>query len=210
MVVSMLSVLMYFNMNTSLLVYLVNHRGVSLEQFGYILSLNAGMVVLMQLFFTRVTAKWKPVLTITLENLLYVVGFIMYGFVNTYFLYLLVMVIITIGEMIYAPKEQILVTIFAPEHMRGRYMAIRGFSWIILTTIGPFGADLIVDNVDPRILWYVAGFIGMLSTLGFTYLHFKAGKKFEEMSNGNSRNGRGEYVNQGLSVKPDKAVFTYD
>ena len=44
------------------------------------------MVVLMQLFFTRVTAKWKPVLTIALGNLLYVVGFTMYGFVNTYFL----------------------------------------------------------------------------------------------------------------------------
>ncbi|MCJ7520031.1 MAG: hypothetical protein MUO42_10245 [Anaerolineaceae bacterium] len=111
MVVSTLSVLMYFNMNSSLSVYLVNHRGVSPEQFGYILSLNAGMVVLMQLFFTRVTAKWKPVLTIALGNLLYVVGFIMYGFVNTYFLYLLVMVIITIGEMIYAPKEQSLVQV---------------------------------------------------------------------------------------------------
>ena len=206
----MLSVLMYFNMNSSLSVYLVNHRGVSPEQFGYILSLNAGMVVLMQLFFTRVTAKWKPVLTITLGNLLYVVGFIMYGFVNTYFLYLLVMVIITIGEMIYAPKEQILVTIFAPEHMRRRYMAIRGFSWIIPTAIGKLGADLIVDNVDPRILWYVVGFTGTLSTLGFTYLHFKVGKKFEEMSNRNTKNGRGKYVNKGLSVKPDKAVLTSD
>jgi MFS family permease len=50
MVVSMLSVLMYFNMNSSLSVYLVNHKGVTPEQFGYILSLNAGMVVLMQLF----------------------------------------------------------------------------------------------------------------------------------------------------------------
>ena len=55
MLVSMLSVLMYFNMNSSLSVFLVNHKGVTPEQFGYILSLNAGMVVLMQLFFTRIT-----------------------------------------------------------------------------------------------------------------------------------------------------------
>ena len=98
------------------------------------------------------------------------------------------MVIITVGEMIYAPKEQALVANFAPENMRGRYMAIRGFSWIIPTAIGPLGAELIMDNVDPRILWCVAGFIGMLSTLGFLYLHFKADKKLEEMAKGNLRN----------------------
>jgi MFS family permease len=210
MLVSMLSVLMYFNMNSSLSVFLVNHRGVTPEQFGYILSLNAGMVVLMQLFFTRITAKWKPMLAIALGNLLYVIGFTMYGFVNTYFMFLLAMVIITIGEMIYAPKEQTLVASFAPEHMRGRYMAIRGFSWIIPTAIGPLGAGLIMDNLDPRILWYVAGFIGMLSTLGFTWLHFKEGKKFEAISNKNLKNGEFE---EGLSLpimESNNAVQTVD
>ncbi len=194
MVVSLLSVLMYFNMNSSLSVYLVNHRGVTPEQFGYILSLNAAMVVLMQLFFTRITAKWKPMLAIALGNLLYVIGFTMYGFVHTYFLFLLAMVIITVGEMIYAPKEQTLVANFAPVHMRGRYMAIRGFSWIIPTAIGPLGAGLIMDNMDPSLLWYVAGFIGLLSTMGFTWLHFKAGKKFEGMANGVLKNGISEEV----------------
>jgi len=206
MLVSMLSVLMYFNMNSSLSVFLVNHRGVTPEQFGYILSLNAGMVVLLQLFFTRITAKWKPMLAIAFGNLLYVIGFTMYGFVNTYFMFLLAMVIITIGEMIYAPKEQALVARFAPEHMRGRYMAIRGFSWIIPTAIGPLGAGLIMDNMDPRILWYVAGFIGMLSTLGFTWLHFKVGKKFEAMSKGGSKNGGFNNSPSLPMVEPIKAV----
>ena len=210
MLVSMLSVLMYFNMNSSLSVFLVNHRNVTPEQFGYILSLNAGMVVLMQLFFTRITTKWKPMLAIALGNLLYVIGFTMYGFVNTYFMFLLAMVIITIGEMIYAPKEQTLVANFAPVHMRGRYMAIRGFSWIIPTAIGPLGAGLIMDNLDPRVLWYVAGFIGMLSTLGFTWLHFKAGKKFDEMCDGSTRNGK---IEEGLPVplvEPNKVVQIAD
>ncbi len=186
MLVSMLSVLMYFNMNSSLSVFLVNYRNITPEQFGYILSLNAGMVVLLQLFFTRITAKWKPMLAIAFGNLLYVIGFTMYGFVNTYFMFLLAMVIITIGEMIYAPKEQTLVANFAPVHMRGRYMAIRGFSWIIPTAIGPLGAGLIMDNLNPRMLWFIAGFIGMLSTLGFAWLHFKAGKKFEAICENNS------------------------
>lgn len=180
--VSILSTLMYFNMNSSLSVYLVNHRGLSSEQFGYILTLNAGMVVLLQMLFTRMTAGWKPMLAIAFGNVLYVIGFTMFGIVDSYEMYLLAMVIITIGEMIYAPKEQTLIANFAPEHMRGRYMAIRSFAWIIPVAIGPLGAGLIMDNFDPRILWYVAGFVGTLSVIGFITLHFKAGKVIKERS----------------------------
>ena len=178
--VSILSTLMYFNMNSSLSVYLVNHRGLTSEQFGYILSLNAGMVVLLQMFFTRLTARWKPMLAIAFGNVLYVIGFTMYGFVDSYVMCILAMVIITIGEMIYAPKEQTLVADFAPEHMRGRYMAISSFAWVIPVAIGPLGAGIIMDNMDPRVVWYAAGFIGSLAVLGFILLHVKAGSIIAE------------------------------
>ena len=75
--VSILSVMMSFNIKSSLSVYLVNYRGLTSEQFGYILSLNAGMVVLLQIFFTRLTAGWKPMLAIAFGNVLNVVGFTM-------------------------------------------------------------------------------------------------------------------------------------
>jgi MFS family permease len=177
--VSILSTLMYFNMNSSLSVYLVNHRGFTSAQFGYLLSMNAFMVVLLQMLFTRLTAKWKPMLAIAFGNVLYVIGFTMFGFITSFSMCVIAMVIITIGEMIYAPKEQAIVADFAPVHMRGRYMAIRSFAWIIPVAFGPLGAGLIMDNFDPRLLWYVAGFIGTLSVIGFLLLHFKAGALVE-------------------------------
>jgi MFS family permease len=158
---------------------MVNHRGFSSEQFGYILSLNAIMVVVLQISFSRLIAKWKPMVAIALGNVLYVIGFTMFGFVDTYAMFLVAMVIITIGEMIYAPMEQAIVADFAPEHMRGRYMAIRSFAWIIPVAVGPLGAGLIMDNLDPRILWYVAGFIGSLSVIGFLLLQARAGQVIE-------------------------------
>lgn len=177
--VSALSTLMYFNMNSTMSVYLVNHRGISPEQFGYILTLNAGMVVFLQVIFTRLTAKWRPLITIAIGNILYVVGFTMCGIFETYIMYIIAMVIITIGEMIYAPKEQTIVANIAPEHMRGRYMAIRNFSWILPISIGPLGAGLILDNLDPRYVWFAAGISGTLSVIGFLLLHIKANKRFE-------------------------------
>lgn len=190
-IVTLFEVLMYFQMNSSLSVYLVNFRGITPEQYGYILSLNAGMVVVLQIFFTRLVADWKPMLTVAFGNLLYVIGFSMYGYVQSYELFLLAMVIITIGEMIIAPITQALVANFAPQDMRGRYMAIHSFAWIIPVAIGPLGAGFIMDNFDPRLLWFAAGLSGTVAVCGFLILHFKAGKRFAEKQNGH-KNGKGK------------------
>jgi len=63
-------------------------------------------------------------------------------------------------------------------------MAVNSLAWMLPVSVGPLGAGLIMDNYDPRILWFVAGGIGLLDVAGFLLLHFKAGKKFEEKQNG--------------------------
>ena len=73
--------------------------------------------------------------------------------------------------MIVAPVGQALVAKFAPEAMRGRYMAVFGYSWGISFMIGPYLAGLVLDNYDPRFLWYAAGLIGTLAVMGFLGLH---------------------------------------
>jgi MFS family permease len=98
----------------------------------------------------------------------------MYGLVSGNAMFVLAMVIITFGEMIVSPVAQALVARFAPEDMRGRYMAIFGISWSIPFMIGPLLAGLILDNLNPNLLWYAAGFIGFLAVLGFLYLHRRA------------------------------------
>ena len=183
-VVNIMETLMYFQMNSTLGVFLVNFQGITTAQFGTILSINAAMVVLLQMFFTRLVADWKPLLTLALGNIFYVVGFSMFGYVSGYTMYILAIVIITIGEMIIAPVSQSIVASFAPETMRARYMALFSFAWIIPVAVGPLGAGYIMDHFDPRLLWFVAGFFGVLSTSGFFLLHKKAANKFEARANG--------------------------
>lgn len=168
---SILMALVYMNMNTTLGVYLRDTHGVPEAGYGWILSLNAAMVVLFQFPITRRIEKQPPLLMMALGSGLYAVGFAMYGFVSAYVMFLLAMVIITIGEMLVAPVSQALVAKFSPEDMRGRYMAIYGFSWGIPFAIGPYLAGMILDNYDPRWLWYAAGLIGLLAVAGFLALH---------------------------------------
>lgn len=167
----MLMTLVYINLNTTLGVYLRDVHSIPESGYGYIISLNAAMVVLFQFGITRRIEKLSPMLMMAFGTALYAIGFAMYGFVSTYILFMLAMVVITVGEMIVAPVGQALVAKFAPEEMRGRYMAIFGFSWGIPFAFGPYLAGQILDNYDPRFLWYAAGIIGALAVLGFLGLH---------------------------------------
>jgi MFS family permease len=166
-----LMTLVYMNMNTTLGVYLRDTHGVPEWGYGYIISLNAAMVVLFQFWITRRIEKRPPLLMMALGTALYAIGFGMYGFVSTYIFFMLAMVIITVGEMIVAPVGQALVARFAPEEMRGRYMAVFGYSWGISFMIGPYLAGVVLDNFDPRFLWYAAGIIGSLAVIGFLGLY---------------------------------------
>ncbi len=70
---------------------------------------------------------------------------------------------------------------FAPEDMRGRYMAMFGWSWQIPSIIAPIIAGLIMDNLNPTLLWTMSGVIAGFSTIGFYMLHLKTQKRFEEV-----------------------------
>jgi MFS family permease len=177
--VSAVSILVYMQMNTTLSVYLRDIHAVSTQQFGYILSLNAGMVVFFQFWLTRKISKYAPMLLMTIGTLFYLVGFSMYGFVSIYPLFLLAMVIITIGEMIVVPTSNALVARMAPADMRGRYMAVSGFSWIIPSAIGPLAAGLVMDNMDPRWVWYACGILASISATGFFVLYKKASSRLQ-------------------------------
>ena len=165
-----LMTLVYMQMNTTLSVYLRDTHGVPEQRFGYILSMNAAMVVLFQFAVTRWIANYRPLVVMAAGTLLYAIGFGMYGFVSAFALFLAAMVIITIGEMMTVPTSQALVTRLAPEDMRGRYMAVFGFTWVIPAAVGPLLAGLVMDNADPRWVWYAAGLLGLAATGAFALL----------------------------------------
>ena len=167
---STLMILVYFQLNSTLAVYLRDVHGVSARDFGYILSLNAAVVVLFQFAVTRWIAKYRPLRVMAAGTLLYAVGFAMYGLVSTFVLFLASMLIITMGEMMVSPTSQAVAAQLAPEDMRGRYMAVFGFSWGIPVAVGPLLAGLIMDHIGPRWVWYACGLLGLISAGWFVLL----------------------------------------
>jgi len=168
---SLLMLMVYSQTYNTLPVYLRNVHGFSAEAYGFMLTSSAILVVVFQFWVTRLSKKRPPFVMMAIGVALYAVGFGMFGFISAYPLFILAALIITFGEMLVVPTSQVLVANLAPPDMRGRYMAVYGLSAAIPYTLGPGLAGLILDNLNPNLLWYVGGILCIVSALGFYVLH---------------------------------------
>ena len=169
-IISTIATLVYSQMYSTLSVFLRDVHGIPESGYGWLMTFNAGLVVLFQFMITRRISSKPPMLIMALGTLLYVVGFGMFGFVNVYVLFMLAMGIITLGEMVIIPVAQAYVGKAAPEDMRGRYSGVMGFSWMIPWMIGPLLAGLIMDYGDPNWVWYGSAILGLVASAGFLWL----------------------------------------
>jgi MFS family permease len=60
-------------------------------------------------------------------------------------------------------------------------MGLFGFSWSVPSLVGPWAAGLIVDNLNPRIVWYVCGVLSTAALLGFITLWKRDGRTAESL-----------------------------
>jgi len=166
----MLTMVVYLNMNTTLPVFLQRQFAITPQQFGYLLSLNAAMVVLFTFFITKITKRYHRMDMMVLGTLLYAIGFGMYGFTSTYIMFLVAMAIITIGEIISSPIYQAAAADFAPADMRGRYMAVLNWGFSISHAFGPLAAGYVMEKLNPNWVWWGGGIICILAAIGFGLL----------------------------------------
>ena len=169
--------LVYLQMYNSLSVYLRNVHGIQPQGYGFLLTASAIVVILFQFSITRLMKQRPPFLVMAWGTMFYMVGFGMFGFVSAYWLFVTAVVVITFGEMMIMPTSQALAANFAPEEMRGRYMAAYGLTYSLPAAIGPGAAGMILDNFNPNLVWYIGAGLCAISALSFYALHLKLGKR---------------------------------
>lgn len=169
--------LVYGQMYNSLSVYLRDVHGIQPQGYGFLMTASAITVILFQFWVTRKIKSRPPFLLMALGVLFYMVGFTMFGLVSAYALFVLAVVIITIGEMINMPTMSALAANFAPGEMRGRYMGVFSLMWALPSAVGPGAAGLVLDNLDPNLLWYLGGVLCAVSAFSFYLLHLRLGRQ---------------------------------
>jgi MFS family permease len=182
LVTSMLMLVVYQQMYSTLSVYLRDVHGVPARGYGLLMSIDAALVVVAQFPVARRVKHHPPMLMMAFGTVFYMVGFTMYGFVSTYALFIAAILLITVGEMIVMPVGQALAARFAPEAMRGRYMAFFGFSWALPGMFSAWAAGVIMDNYNPNWVWYLCGIISASAVLGFYGLYLSTRSRFQAVS----------------------------
>jgi MFS family permease len=170
-IISVLMLVAYVQMYNTLSIYLRDMHAVTPQRYGFLLSTSAITVILFQFWMTRRVKDRPPMLMMALGSAFFMIGLGSYAFVTQYALFLLAIILITIGEMIVMPVSQALAADFAPAAMRGRYMAVYSLAWHLPSTFGPILAGLVLDNYDPDLVWYAAGILCFLAAAGFLWLH---------------------------------------
>lgn len=177
LVATMLMMLVYQQMYNTLSVYLRDNHGIDPKGYGFLLTASAIIVILFQFSVTRYIKKKPPFNIMAIGTIFYMIGFSLFGLVRMYWLFVLAIIIVTVGEMLVVPTSQTLVANFAPEEMRGRYMGVFGMTWSIPGIIAPGLAGLILDNYNPNLLWYIGGVLCAISALSYFALQIKLGKQ---------------------------------
>lgn len=167
----------YQQMYNSLSVYLRDNHSINPQGYGFLMTTSAITVILFQFWVSRRIKHRPPFVIMAIGTLFYMIGFSMFGVVAAYWLFMSAIVVITIGEMLIMPTSQTLAANFAPEEMRGRYMAIFGLTWLLPSTFAPMLAGIILDNFNPNLLWYIGGVLCAVSALAFYALHLRLGKQ---------------------------------
>jgi len=167
--------LVYQQLYNSLSVYLRDVHGIAPQGYGFLMSVSGITVILLQFWVTRRIKHHPPFVIMAAGSLFYAAGFTMFGLVSRYELFVLAVVVITVGEMAFVPTSQALASSFAPEEMRGRYMAAFSLMWSIPSAIGPAAAGVILDHYNPNLLWWLGGVLCAVAALGYLALQGRLG-----------------------------------
>jgi len=179
----MLALIVYQQQYSTLAVYMWDVHGIDSQGYGAILSITGLEVVFFQFWISRTINRRPAFLMMALSTLIFAIGFFMYGVVSSFIFFAIAAVIVCLGEMLFFPTSSALAASFAPEDMRGRYMAVSGLVWSIPATVGPAAAGIIMDNYNPNLVWYIGGVICIISGIGYYALHLRLGgqKRFTPM-----------------------------
>lgn len=135
---------------------------------GILFSLNAVMVVTLQLWVTSRMVRLKPSLVLMSGQIIVALGFMMIFFATDFASLVACIVVVTMGEIVYMSIISAIVADMSPESQRGIYMGFMGFVQSLTMGIGFFFGMLLLDVLpDHRFLWVIFGSFGLVTSLGY-------------------------------------------
>jgi MFS family permease len=140
----------------------VHAVGLTAASFGLLIGLNGLLVLVFELPITGAVSRRRPEYVLAIGNLLTGVGLALTGFATGMVLLCALVLMWTLGEMMYSSMANAYIGGLAPPSMVGRYQGLYGAVVTLGTGIGaPIGGVIYAGN--PWALWTLIGIAGLLS-----------------------------------------------
>jgi MFS family permease len=167
--VSLLLFIVMGQMASTLSIFAVDKVGFSTAQYGLILTLNGLIVIFFQYPMTLALRRIAKFRALILGSLLYLFGYLSFGWITQFGWALGAMAIITTGEIINSPVTLSVIGELCPQDQRGRYMGLFGLSETIGMSMGPLVGGLLLDAFpsDMRLVWAPIASIALIAAVGY-------------------------------------------
>ena len=152
-------------------VYSVEIVGISKAQLGSLYTLNGLMVVFLQIPITRLLARYSLSAQLACGAFLYAIGYSLVGFLGGYEYFVLIIAVVTVGEIVMSPPSLALTSRMAPEGRMGRYMGIYGFFVASGWSFGPLLGGVVLDRFSgsPAVAWMLISALAVIAGLGYLF-----------------------------------------
>lgn len=123
--------------------------------YAFIMSINGIMCMIMAPVLTIVLKKISSSFQISLNGILYVIGFGMYGLTTNRYLFYLATAIWTTGEVLGAINFDIYIAQHTPSQYQGRVLSLIGIMRRAGFIIGPIIAGFLISLVGFSYTWFI-------------------------------------------------------
>jgi len=149
--------------------------GLSAAQFGRISAINGVLIVLLQMPVTRLLKRYREGRVLAGAGLVIGAGFGLLAFGQSIEMYVLCVVVMTLGEIGNTPTGQAVSARLSQDHLRGRYQGVYQLAWTLSQVVAPLVGGVVISAYGGTPLW-----IGCFAVTALTALAFlRIGKQVE-------------------------------
>jgi predicted MFS family arabinose efflux permease len=172
-VLVMLFAACFFQLFTTLSVYLKKELHFSEPQIGMLMAYNGILIVLVEmLLIYRLEGRRNQIYYITLGVALVALFFLLVALTKVGFLMAFVLItFITAGEMLAMPFMNSFWIGRSQNHNRGQYAALYTMAWSAAQTLGPLGSAQLADGMGFRFTWFTVAGVAAFVALVFWQLN---------------------------------------
>lgn len=140
------------------------------KYFGYMMSANGIVIILITTLIIKITMKIKPIMNVSLASIFFAVGLGMLGFAKSFPVYILSAVLYTIGEILEATNTGVYIANHSPINHRGRFNAAVPLITGIGSSAAPYVFGRFMTHYGNRALWIMCFVMGIGTSIFLSWV----------------------------------------